>query len=398
MQQEISLEMQPRKYRFVMGLLIVFLSFSAGLIFLNTSPITPYIMEEFNISRGAAGLLTGGILFTNALFCIPCSLLVGRMPINKLILIFSFGASIPIFSAWAPNLISLLFLRMCFGICMSGFFPAISPVVMSWFPKNELPLINGFNISALSAGIAVSFLFAEPLSETFGWEMTLTIFSCISLIGAILWLLFARQAVIVKTQVLTFRGIRRVFRSKVTLLLATADSGPVIQYVALSAWLPTYYYERYGINLSQANEYAAILPICGCIMVVVAGFLALKFTKRKPFMFISGIMLGITGFATVVFAESPLLVVILILYGTSSWLYTPFHATIPQEIEGTSPEKAAAIIACVFAIGGFLSFAAPILIGYMADFSGTYIYGFAIVAILSWSLFLSTFFLPETGK
>ena len=396
--QETSLVIQPNKYRFVMGFLIVFLCFSAGLIFLNTSPITPYIMDEFNITRGTAGLLTGVILLGNALFTIPGSLLVGRLPINKLVLIFSFGASLPILSVFASNFISLLFLRICFGICVSGFFPALNPVIMNWFPKKELPLINGLYIAALSAGIAVSFLIADPLTEIFGWQMTLTIFSFVSLLAAVLWLIFARQATIQTTTNLSLHGVFNVFRSKVTLLLATSDSGPLIQYIALSSWLPTYYYETLGIELSKANEYTAILPICGCLMVVIAGFLALKFTKRRPFMFLSGIMLGVTGFASVMLAEYSFIYVILIIYGAGSWLYTPFHATIPQEMQGTSPEKAAATIACVFAIGGSLSFLAPILIGYLADITGTYLYGFAIVAALSWSLVISTYFLPETGK
>ena len=112
---------------------------------------------------------------------------------------------------------------------------------------------------------------------------------------------------------------------------------------------------------------------------------------------VSGIILGVTGIASSVFATSDYLYVILIVYGASSWLYTPFHMTIPMEMEGATQEQTAAIFACIFTIGGFISFCAPVLVGLLADVTGSYMYGFGVLAVFSWALVVATFMLPETG-
>lgn len=391
-------QQEPRKYRFVIGFLLLLISFSAGLVFLNVSPITPHIMEEYQVSRGTVGLLVGCILLFSALSSIPFSLLVGRVRNNVLVLFFILGISIPFLSAWAPNFTTLLILRTCFGISVGGLFPTIAPILMSWFPKNELPFMNGIQISAVSGGIAVSFLLGEPLANEVGWSNTLTLFSSVSLISAFLWLILSREPEKTTQSNLSFTEIKGVLRSRITLLLAVADAGPLIQYVALSSWLPTYYFEVHGMSLSEGSSKTAVLPICGLIIVLIAGFLSLRFNRRKPFLFASGIVLGIGGFSSIIFAGSPFLLFILIVYGIGAWLYTPFHATIPLEAEDSNPEKAAAITACIFTIGGSLSFISPIFVGYMADITGSYIYGFGLVGILSWSLVIATIFLPETGS
>ena len=391
-------QQEPRKYRFVIGFLLLLISFSAGLVFLNVSPITPHIMEEYQVSRGRVGLLVGCILLFSALSSIPFSLLVGRVRNNVLVLFFILGISIPFLSAWAPNFTTLLILRTCFGISVGGLFPTIAPILMSWFPKNELPFMNGIQISAVSGGIAVSFLLGEPLANEVGWRNTLTLFSSVSLISAFLWLILSREPEKTTQSNLSFTEIKGVLRSRITLLLAVADAGPLIQYVALSSWLPTYYFEVHGMSLSEGSSKTAVLPICGLIIVLIAGFLSLRFNRRKPFLFASGIVLGIGGFYSIIFAGSPFLLFILIVYGIGAWLYTPFHATIPLEAEDSNPEKAAAITACIFTIGGSLSFISPIFVGYMADITGSYIYGFGLVGILSWSLVIATIFLPETGS
>jgi len=386
-------------YRYVIGFLSLLLSLSTGLVFLNVSPITPLIMDDYGINRSTSSLLVAGILLANASMAIPCVLLVGRVKIVTLISLFGILSAVPIFSFGADNFATLLILRMIFGVCAAGVIPLLFTILMQWFPPRELPLVNGLNLAMMSGGIAVSLFTGEWLADLVGWKNGLALYSVPSLVGAVLWLLFARSNPAIETAAapLTLQSIRKVFVSKLTVLLALADAGPLSQYVALSTWLPTFYYEVHGMDLGQSGEATSLLPLAGMITVFVAGILALKVPKRKPFLMISGVILGVTGIASSIFATSDLLYFILIAYGASSWLYTPFHVTIPMEIEGATEENTAAILACIFTIGGFISFCAPIVVGGFADIFGSYMYGFWTLAIFSWSLVVATFMLPETG-
>lgn len=390
---------KPAPYRYVIGALSLLLSLSVGLVFLNVSPITPLVMGDYDINRSTASLLVAGILLANALMAIPCVLLVGRLKIVTLISIFGFFAAVPIFSFAADSFIALLILRMIFGVCAAGVIPLLFTVLMQWFPQRELPLVNGLNLAMMSGGIAISLYTGEWLADSIGWKNGLALYSLPSLLGAGLWFLFARSnpAADIATTPLSMKSIKKVFVSKLTVLLALADAGPLSQYVALSTWLPTFYYEVHGMDLGESGAATSLLPVAGMVAVFVAGILALKVPRRKPFLMISGVILGVTGIASSIFATSDYLYFILIAYGASSWLYTPFHITIPMEVEGATEEQTAAILACIFTIGGFISFLAPVLVGVFTDVFGSYMYGFWILAIFSWALVVATFMLPETG-
>jgi cyanate permease len=356
-------------------------------------------MDDYGVNRSTASLLVAGILLANASMAIPCVLLVGRVKIVTLISFFGVLAAAPIFSFAADNFVALLTLRVIFGVCAAGVIPLLFTVLMQWFPSRELPLVNGLNLAMMSGGIAISLYTGEEVAGWLGWKNGLALYSVPSLVGAVFWLLFARSNPAVESTgiTITLASIKKVFLSKITILLAFADAGPLSQYVALSTWLPTFYYEVHGVDLGEAGVVTSLLPLAGMLTVFVAGILALKFPKRKPFLMASGIILGVTGIASSVFATSDYLYVILIVYGASSWLYTPFHMTIPMEMKGATPEQTAAIFACIFTIGGLISFCAPVLVGLLTDVTGSYMYGFWVLAVFSWALVVTTFMLPETG-
>lgn len=356
-------------------------------------------MDDYGVNRSTMSLLVAGILLANASMAIPCVLLVGRFKIVTLISFFGLLAAAPIFSFAADNFAMLLALRVIFGVCAAGLLTLLFTFLMLWFPPRELPLVNGLNLAMMSGGIAISLYTGEWVADWLGWKNGLALYSIPSLVGAVFWLLFARSNPAIESTVtpITLASIKRVFTSRLTILLALADAGPLSQYVALSTWLPTFYYEAHGVDLGEAGAATAMLPLAGMVTVFVAGILALKLPRRKPFLMVSGIILGVTGIACSVFATVDYLYVILIAYGASSWLYTPFHLTIPMEVEGATQEQTAAILACIFTIGGFISFCAPVLVGLLTDMTGSYMYGFWILAVFSWALVVATFMLPETG-
>jgi len=72
--------------------------------------------------------------------------------------------------------------------------------------------------------------------------------------------------------------------------------------------------------------------------------------------------------------------------------------TIPMEGPDAVPERVSLVLATIGALGGVLSFVAPLAVGILADVLGSYIPGFMIFAVLSWSLVVAGVLLPETGR
>ena len=71
--------------------------------------------------------------------------------------------------------------------------------------------------------------------------------------------------------------------------------------------------------------------------------------------------------------------------------------TVAMELPDTNPRIAAVAIAVALTIGNFAGFFGPLIVGLLADISGSYLPGLVTSSILSWSLLIGGLLLPETG-
>ena len=69
-----------------------------------------------------------------------------------------------------------------------------------------------------------------------------------------------------------------------------------------------------------------------------------------------------------------------------------------MELYSDDPNRVAVILANLMAIGGFIGFASPLIVGVLADITGSFIPGLTIFAIGSWSLLIAGIKLPEPEK
>ena len=189
-----------------------------------------------------------------------------------------------------------------------------------------------------------------------------------------------------------------VLRNRTTLLLALADAGPFAQYIALTTWLPTFYFEVHGMSLSAAGSAVGLAPLSGVVALILAGVLSMRIVRRRPFLIIPGVVGGLAGFATFLLAGSDAIYPALLLLGFGAWFYLPMLFTIPMEGSDAVPERVSLVLATIGTLGGFLSFVAPLAVGILTDVLGSYIPGFMIFAVLSWSLVVAGVMLPETGR
>ena len=387
------------RYRFVIGALTLSMNFSVGLGFFVVAPITPLIIEDYGVSRSAASLLTGMVMLVQSGFAIPGSMLVGRVPLKWLIALAWVACAAPTLSFLAHQFFILLGLRLVYGLGLAVLFPSMAPLLMRWFPPKELPLINGLNIAVVSGGVALTTFTMAPLAQEIGWKVALSLFSIVPLVGAALWVILGRVPGTVEQgeRHLSLAGLWGVIRSRATVLLALGDAGAFAQYIALTTWLPTFYFEVHGLSLNRAGAAVGLLPLTGVFAVLLASLLSLRFHKRRPFLIVSGLFAGIAGFGTFLLAGTVWVYPALILVSIGSWLYIPAFITLSMELPGIRPEEVSVIFAVIMAAGGILTFGAPLVVGASADLLGTYVPGFVIFSILAWSLVVAGLLLPETG-
>lgn len=397
--QAVPGDQRDSRYRYVIGGLTVLLWLSFGLSLPAIAPVTPLILEEYGISRGMAGLLTGSVILMMSGFSIPAGMLVGRVGLKKLIGVAWFMAAAPALSFLAEGFPTLLAMRMMFGLSLAVLLPAFGPMLMQWFRPRELPLIIGLNLAMATVGMMLSTFVTAPLGEVVGWKMTLSIYGAVALVGAFLWMRLARvQQPTQSSRHLSVGEVWSVLRNRTTLLLALADAGPFAQYIALTTWLPTFYFEVHGMSLSAAGSAVGLAPLSGVVALILAGVLSMRVVRRRLFLIIPGVVGGLAGFATFLLAGSGAIYPALLLLGFGAWFYLPMLHTIPMEVPDAVPERVSLVLATIGALGGVLSFVAPLAVGILTDVLGSYIPGFMIFAVLSWSLVVAGVLLPETGR
>ena len=175
----------------IAGIILLFnLFYSAN--FAVVTPIMPLIIEEYDVTRGAASFLMSGVLIVQALFVIPGGMLVAKTPLRHVFTIGCVVAAAMGLTFLADRFATLLVLRLVHAMAFVVIMPATAPILMRWFDVRELPVMNSLHMTFFILGIGIGTFASGPLSSVIGWQSTLVLFGASMLgIGA-LWLAFGR--------------------------------------------------------------------------------------------------------------------------------------------------------------------------------------------------------------
>ncbi len=394
--------MDPKKsrYRFVIaGIILLFnLFYSAN--FSVVTPIMPLIIDEYQVSRGAASFLMSGVLITQALFVIPGGILVAKAPLK---LVFAIGCVVAAamgLTFLADHFLVLLSLRLVHALAFVLIMPATAPILMRWFSARELPLMNSLHMTFFILGIGIGTFASGPLSSAIGWQSTLMVFGAAMLVVGAVWVAFGRvppPAAEGKMRRVSIREMARSVRSKTILLLGLADGAAFAQNLALTTWLPTYYNEVFGMSLTKAGSVVGLISIVGVVASLTGGFLSARLGVRKPFLVIPGAVVGLAGMGCFLFQNEAVIYVAIVALGVASFIYLPVLMTIPMEMKGLSEGQVAVAWATMFAVASGIAIVGPMSVGFMTDWLGSFVPGFMLWAVLSWGLLVVGLMVPETG-
>ncbi|MDP7588007.1 MAG: MFS transporter [SAR202 cluster bacterium] len=384
-------------YRFVIAGLVLGGHLSVGLNVFAVSPLLPLAIDEYDISRAAAGLLVALPLLVAAALGLPSGILIARIGLRRAFIIGWTAVALVALSGLAPNFITLLLLRSATGLGFAFILTATGPLLMQWFRPKEVTAMNALTTAALSLGIALSVATAAPLAKVMDWQTTLTVFAIPGIAGLVAWLVLGRDS---GGQPMTGAGISlrevgAVLRNRAVVLLLAADAGILVQYTAFTGWLPTFYNEDRGISLSQAGFITGLLPLVGVFAVLVGGVVALRVASPRALFAASGLLAGMGGLGAFLLPGQALIYPAVVIMGIGSWVYVPKLLTLPMQMPGMTPERVAVVWGSLLTFSGFAMFVSPIFVGGLRDISGSFIPGLAIAAAASWALLVAGILLPK---
>lgn len=371
---------------------IMGITFSLGLML-------PLIIKDLDMTLGQASWLGAANWEVSALLSIPIAFRLSRYSPKALITISCLGeAPLLLAQGLAPNYWVLLVCRIAYMAIGLARFAARPTLIQQWFPKEKVPLVNGvLTVGMGLAGGTVVFFMGDIMGALNGWRNTFYLFSAITAVLMVAWMILGREnpASGIKEQPQEPGALRAILRNKTLWLLGIGVTGDMLCFGAMETLWPTYATEKGFISLEQASFCEGLSYYGFTAGSILGGLIAMKIGRRKPLLWVSGLLLPMVTMGVLFSHSFPVLATLWFLWGLAE-LYYPVIMTIPYELPGIKPQGvvlATAFVVTVFTAGSGLG---PLLAGHAAEAIGLR-NALLVTCFFPLLLFVAGLLIVETG-
>lgn len=271
----------------------------------SATAILPELKQELALGPGAEAWLTNGVQVGFVTGALAASLvnLPDLVRLSRLMAAAALAAALANASLLLhPGPGGVIAARIVTGMALAGVYPPALKLVATWFTRDR-GLALGAIIGALTIGSALPHLF-RAVSTSFDWRPAVAAASVATAIGALLFLLFAREGPYPFGEaVFEPSRIGQVFRERPLLLANLGYLGHMWELYAMWAWLLAYTraaFEAQAIGSAAAASLSTFFfvasGILGCLM---GGYLSDRIGRTATtagMMIVSGSCALLMGF------------------------------------------------------------------------------------------------------
>jgi len=372
------------------------------IVFFSIGILIPFLRDDLGITPLEAGLLGSAGFLGFGVMAIPASIWLTRYSPRLTTLILTLGMGALCFAqALAPTGPLLLLFRFLFVLLAVSRIQVQVILLQQWFQPRLYAAANGIESGARSAGQLLASAATPVLIALLGsWRgFYLVTALAMTALGA-LWLLLGREGHVARSQaersgpVGSPAGV--LGRHKSLWVLALCQVGAATAFAAFLTFYPTYALDHLGISLTAVGLLVSVFAVGGLAGGLVVGPLSQWMGRRKPFVWVPGLVLPVIYIALVWVDSVPLSAALMFAAGLGAMGVAPVIFTIPLDM-GLRPREvgvAQALIRTLFPFGATMG---PILVAVIGASTGSLALGLTIVAPLALSLFIGGILLPETG-
>ena len=361
-----------------------------GCFYLNRlalGPVIPFIIEDLNFSHTQIGVISSFLFGFYAFAQFPAGYLSDIFGPKKIITFGGLASALAnyFFSA-GSSLLYLIGCQSLNGIGQGGGFGPIVKLLNNWFPEAERGRALGIHTTCVSIFTLFAYALAGYFGKTFGWRSVFWFTPSI-----LLPVLFFSWVIVDDNPANKIRNEFRYRPEKPTekpsdntqrlkAILSNKNMGLAcfgyfcLMYITYCnlIWLPSYFYESYGLSIITTVSLAGIYPLIGLVARPLGGFLSdvPLHGRRKPLLLVgfSSILLATFFLANTVRLEWALVLIVIVAF-FDQLIQSLFFALeldiLPSELTGTG--------AGFIEAGGHLgSVAAMFLTGLFVDLFGSY--------------------------
>ena len=271
----------------------------------SATAILPELKQELALGPGAEAWLTNGVQVGFVIGALAASLvnLPDLVRLSRLMAAAALVAALANASLlFHPDPGSAIAARIVTGAALAGVYPPALKLVATWFTRDR-GLALGAVIGALTIGSALPHLFRAVLT-TLDWRPVVSAASVATAIGALLFLLFAREGPYpFGKAVFEPSRIGQVFRERPLLLANLGYLGHMWELYAMWAWLLAYTraaFETQAIGTAAAASLSTFFVVAsGILGCLLGGYLSDRIGRTATtagMMIVSGSCALLMGF------------------------------------------------------------------------------------------------------
>ncbi|WP_176598453.1 MULTISPECIES: MFS transporter [Sphingobium] len=354
----------------------------------------PFIAKDLHFSATESGAVMSAFFAGYALMQIPGGILTDRFGPRRIltcaILLWSVFTAL---TALATSLVSLVVVRILFGITEGAAPSAVSKAVRIWAP-GQVGRVNGLLLGATQLGPALAPLFVAALISDWGWR---GVFFSLLVPGLILAALVFRvvrdrrndgaaqpdHETRVKPLPAERSGLAHILRCQPILWSVGCAIFASVANWGMMSWIPTYLLTRFGLSIKDMGIAAAMPFLTAAIGYYLGGHIGDRlFPNRRGLPIAIGLFLAslatlsLTVASTVFAATAAFMLIYFFLSIALSCLFSLPLAVMPAPLVATS----FSVVNGGAQLGAFL---APISIGAILDGSrGNFTLVFATLMIV----------------
>jgi len=362
----------------------------------------PSMTEELGISPLQAGMLGAVMFLGSATVALPASIWLSRFSPKKITFLSMFLTGITLlFQGWAPTFAILLAARFLMVINVASRMQAEVLLIHQWFTSKQIAVVVSISIGVMSIGqMAAVGLTPHLMTLLSGWRNVYFALGTIILVGAFLWMVIGRERVQFPTLEVDPSQRRSPIsvlrRHKFLWVLAAAPSGAALAFGSVMTFWPTFALDSLNLSLTDVGMLMTLFPAGGVAASFLAGPLSDLIGRRKPFLWVPGILLPPIYVALFTTKLPVLAGILLLVAGWNAMVWVPIIRTIPFDLR-LAPRETAVATGLSMTLLTIVGAMGPPLVGAIQQLTGSLQIGLISIVAFPLTLFIGGLLIPETG-
>ena len=350
----------------------------------------PFMTQDLALTPLQAGMLQGVWWVTAAIAVLPFGVWFSRYrPVAVTQVSMWIVAPLLLLQGLA-NGFAMLFLARFLAVLFHSLTIAVRPLLFQqWAARRQYALINAVGLSQHSLLLAIAVSTGALLIGALGsWRSAYYLQAGFVALQAVVFMLAARES---RAPVQDMSDALRKQPTSPLVALRKYRQGwsvAIVMFSLASVWtgivtfLPTLLLENRGIDITLGGPLLGFLYYALIPGALAGGLVNRKFHNRRILLAVPAVLNVLLALAIVLTTDTLLLALAITLLGLV-WVAVPAMEMLPFEFEGILPREVAAVSALVSMFAGLGFAAGPMIVGAVAEFSGSLLAGLVVMAVFS---------------